>query len=134
MERTLRISIGSKWNDRYTRHLGIVDHIHELAAIDDEIRREKNRGTPGEAPDAAVRNLEAHFQQELADLMLIALNELGDDEIEARRRKFLEKDASPAMPSSIHQSHHATGNHLYSTGPNDHNPPSRYAFDRKGNC
>ncbi len=100
MERTLRISIGSKWNDRYTRHLGIVDHIHELAAIDDEIRREKNRGTPGEAPDAAVRNLEAHFRQELADLMLIALNELGDDEIEARRRKFLEKDASPAMPSA----------------------------------
>ena len=100
MERTLRISIGSKWNDRYTRLLGIVDHIHELAAIDDEIRREKNRGTPGETPDAAVRNLEAHFRQELADLMLIALNELGDDEIEARRRKFLEKDASPAMPSA----------------------------------
>lgn len=99
MERTLRISIGSKWNDRYTRHLGIVDHIHELAAIDDEIRREKNRGTPGETPDAAVRNLEAHFRQELADLMLIALNELGDDEIEARRMKFQEKETAPGMPS-----------------------------------
>ena len=100
MERTISTSIGSKWNDGYIRHLGIVDHIHELSAIDDEIRREKNRGTPGEAPGSTVRNLEAHFRQELADLMLIALSELSDDEIEARRRKFLEKDAAPAMPSA----------------------------------
>ena len=32
--------------------------------------------------------------------MLIALNELCDDEIEARRMKFLEKDAAPATPSA----------------------------------
>ena len=47
-----------------------------------------------------AREKKGFTQQELADLMLIALNELGDDEIEARRRKFLEKDASPAMPSA----------------------------------
>ena len=50
-----------------------------------------------EEAEVAAREV---FIDELADLMLIALNELGDDEIEARRRKFLEKDASPAMPSA----------------------------------
>ena len=80
--------IGSLWENAYVRHLAIVDHIHELAIIDDELRRTKNRRN---ADLADISAIEDHFQKELADLVLVALKELPADLLEERRQKFFDK-------------------------------------------
>ena len=82
--------LGGIWENPYVRHLGICDHIRELAIIDDELRREKNR--KGIYVDG-IPEIERHFREELADLVLIALKELEPELLEERRRKFLEKAA-----------------------------------------
>lgn len=82
--------LGGIWENPYIRHLGICDHIRELAIIDDELRWEKNR--KGIYVDGTAE-IERHFREELADLVLIALNELEPELLEERRQKFLEKAA-----------------------------------------
>ena len=90
MERSNMYQLGDIWENPYVRHLGITDHIRELAAIDDELRREKNR--MGKSKEG-IQEIERHFQNELADLVLIALKDLDPDLLRARERKFLEKAA-----------------------------------------
>ena len=80
--------IGPLWENDYVRHLAIVDHIHELAIIDDELRRTKNCRNADPADISAV---EDHFQKELADLILISLKDLPTDLLEERRQKFVDK-------------------------------------------
>ena len=72
----------------YVRHLAIADHIRELGIIDAELRREKNHGNNSE--DITV--IERHFQNELADLVLIALKDLPLELLEERQARFLEKE------------------------------------------
>ena len=80
--------IGPLWENAYARHLNIVDHIHELAIIDDELRRTKNRRN---ADPADISALEDHFRKELADLVLVALKDLPASLLEERRQKFVDK-------------------------------------------
>ena len=79
--------IGKLWENRYITELAIKDHIHELMAIDDEIKRRKN-AEPGKIN---VNLLKSHYLSELADLALLILNYVPEDLIEKRRLKFLEK-------------------------------------------
>ena len=81
-------NLGEIWENPYVRHLGIADHIKELAIIDDELRREKNRR--GMYIDG-VAAIEEHFRNELADLVLIALKDLPPELLEQRRKKFVKK-------------------------------------------
>lgn len=80
--------LGPLWENAYARRLNIVDHIHELVIIDDELRRTKNRRN---ADPADISAIEDHFQKELADLVLIALKDLPADLLEERRQKFVDK-------------------------------------------
>ena len=80
--------LGPLWENDYARHLAIVDHIHELVIIDDELRRTKNRRN---AEPADISVIEDHFQKELADLVLVALKDLPAGLLEERRQKFVDK-------------------------------------------
>lgn len=80
--------LGPLWENDYVRHLAIVDHIHELAIIDDELRRTKNRRNAESTDISAIKD---HFQKELADLVLIALKDLPTGLLEKRRQKFVDK-------------------------------------------
>ena len=80
--------LGPLWENAYACRLNIVDHIHELVIIDDELRRTKNRRN---ADPADISAIEDHFQKELADLVLIALKDLPADLLEERRQKFVDK-------------------------------------------
>ena len=81
-------NLGSIMENPYIRHLAIADHIRELNIIDAELRREKNHGNNPE--DITV--IERHFQNELADLVLIALKDLPPELLEKRQARFLEKE------------------------------------------
>lgn len=80
--------LGSIMENPYVRHLAIADHIRELSIIDAELRREKNHENNPE--DIAA--IERHFQNELADLVLIAIKDLPPELLEARQARFLEKE------------------------------------------
>ena len=81
-------NLGSIMEHPYVRHLAIADHVRELNIIDAELRREKNHGNNPE--DIAA--IERHFQNELADLVLIALKDLPPELLEERQARFLEKE------------------------------------------
>lgn len=88
MEINTTYNLGAIMENPYVRHLAIADHIRELSIIDAELRREKNHENNSE--DIAA--IERHFQNELADLVLIALKDLPPELLEERQARFLEKE------------------------------------------
>ena len=81
-------NLGDIMEHPYIRHLAIADHIRELNIIDAELRREKNHENNPED----ITAIERHFQNELADLVLIALKDLPPEILEERQVRFLVKE------------------------------------------
>ena len=76
-------------NNPYVRHLAILDHLRECQIIADTIKKQKNKEIEGKSQ--TLKNLEFHYENELADLFILLSYECKKETIERRIEKFKEK-------------------------------------------
>lgn len=79
------IEIGSIWNSEYVRHLGILDHLHELIELNNLIIKLKQKikflkgSSNGSQLENEAEHLKDGYKDELADLFIILSKEFGLD-------------------------------------------------------